>query len=85
MPHNNTHGRERLDFDGYINEAVFEPAELERDHVVQTIADELGLPIEPIDTLLIYQVFAPGGSWEESRQACLAYISANYDDWELPD
>lgn len=85
MPHNNTHARLQLDAGGLILEALFEPHELHRPYLVQLIATAIGLPYDPIDALLTYAVFAPGGTWQQSRQACLAYIRAHRPHWEAPE
>jgi hypothetical protein len=84
MPHRNTHGRMQLDFNGYINEAVFEPYELERDYVVEQVADEINVSKQAVENKLIYIVFAPGGTWDESRIACHKYMKEHYKDWEPP-
>lgn len=65
-----------------ILEAEFDGVEIERDAIVDLIAEATGLPRPPIDTTMVYQIFAEGQPWMESGDEARAYIAANKADWE---
>lgn len=49
---------------------------------VREMAAELGRTQTAINNALTMTRFAPGGSWDESRAACEAYLVANRATWE---
>lgn len=49
---------------------------------VRELAAELGRTQTAINNALTMTRFAPGGSWDESRAACEAYLVANATAWE---
>lgn len=49
---------------------------------VRELAAELGRTQTAINSNLTITRFAPGGSWDESRAACAAYLDANRANWE---
>lgn len=76
------HSRLSLDGTALIIEAEFTDSEIERDAVVSAIAVELSVPEAAVDAVLDYTIFAEGGTWQESRAACVADLIANSTDWE---
>lgn len=76
------HSRLRLDDKAMIVEAEFDEAEIAREAVVAMIADALGVQDNAVDAAIAYQIFAEGQTWEDSRQACVAYLTANTIEWD---
>lgn len=48
---------------------------------VREIAAELGRTQAQVNAAITITRFAPGGTWNESREACAAYIEANTAEW----
>jgi hypothetical protein len=85
QPSHITHMRVSLDGRSAIIESEFEEEEITRDALIQMVADILGLNPGQVDASL--NITLMGGdtaTWEESRQATLAFIAANRAQWE-PD
>lgn len=76
------HSRLRLDDKTMIVEAEFEEVEIAREAIVARIADALSVQPNAVNAVIDYQIFAEGGTWEQSRQAAVAYLIANQEDWE---
>jgi hypothetical protein len=66
----------------YIMEGVFTDEEIERDAIAEMLAPELGLPLSPVLNTMKVTYFLHGEGWEASRQACVAYLSANQSEWD---
>jgi hypothetical protein len=81
-PNRNTHGRASVEGAKYIMEGVFTDEEIEKDAIAEMLAPELGLPLPPIKATMKVTHFLHGEKWEASRQACVAYLSANQSEWE---
>lgn len=81
-PNRNTHGRPSLNNAKFIYEGIFTDAEVDFDAYAEMIAEEVGLPVEPIKATMKLTYFAPDEEWEPSRQACIAYMKANSAEWE---
>lgn len=50
---------------------------------VAALSAKLGISEAMLTNNINFWVFAGGGSWEESRVACLEWLDANRDDWEV--
>jgi hypothetical protein len=50
--------------------------------VVQLIANRTGYTTTQVNNALTFTVFAHGGTWAESREACAAYLVAHSAEWE---
>jgi hypothetical protein len=74
----------RLSLDGHsaIYEAVWDRERVSPGEVITAVAGALGVPPDDLAGGITYQLFADGGSWEESRQAALAYLDAHRSAWE---
>ena len=82
QPAENNHMRVSLNGRSAIIEALFDEAEITRDALIQFVADALGRNPGQVDASLNITLFAEGGTWEESRQACVDYLIANSAEWE---
>jgi len=82
QPAENNHMRVSLNGLSAIIEALFDEAEITRNALIQFVADALGLNPGQVDASLNITLFAEGGTWEQSRQACLSYLAANRAEWE---
>ncbi len=76
------HSRLSLDGTALCVEAEFEDSEIVRAAVVTAIATELGVPESAVEAVLAYTIFVPGGTWQQSRDACHADLIANKAEWE---
>ncbi|KKK59983.1 hypothetical protein LCGC14_3028890, partial [marine sediment metagenome] len=76
------HTRESLDGRELLVEAEFEEMEITREAIVAVIANEAGIAEAAVDAIIDYEVFAEGGTWDESQQAAEAYIDADRAAWE---
>jgi len=75
---------QRLDGKALIMEALFDATEITRNCLVDTVAMALNVNPTAVNQRLEYTVFAPGGTWKQSRLAAQAYLFDHQDDWE-PD
>lgn len=50
--------------------------------VVRLIANRTGYTYTQVNNALSFTVFAYGGSWAESRDACAVYMAAHSAEWE---
>lgn len=74
------HPRWRLDHRAVILEGNWDSGA--KSDFVRELAAELGRTQTAINSNLTITRFAPGGSWDESRAACAAYLDANRANWE---
>lgn len=81
MPHLRIQLRPRLDGQAYIVELSV-PNAPTKAQVVHAIALALGLSDATVDSNTTFTVFGDVNDWENSRQACAAYLKANAAAWE---
>ena len=72
----------KIDLTEIIIEAKFDYVPTEA-LIEGLIADKLGVSADKVANLIAVTVFAPGGTWEESRAACAAYIAQDPVGWRL--
>jgi hypothetical protein len=72
--------RWRLDNLALIVEARFSnmPSKM---MVVQLIANRTGYTVTQVNNALTFTVFATGGTWAESRDACAVYLAEHQAEW----
>jgi hypothetical protein len=49
---------------------------------VQLVSNRSGYTVAQVNAALSFTVFAYGGTWSESRDACVAYLAAHTAEWE---
>jgi hypothetical protein len=77
-----THLRQSLNSRGVIGELVL-PAAPTKAQVVTALANKLGVSEQVVlNNIVTFQV-SPGNTWEERRQATVAYLIAHQEDWEV--
>lgn len=52
--------------------------------VVQLIANRTGYTVAQVNNVLTFTVFAYGGTWAESRAACIEFLALHENEWEAP-
>lgn len=80
--HLKTHGRVNLNNTAWLNESSYTEEELTRDYQVQVLAEALDISSVAVDAKVNYQIFADGGTWQESRDVANQYIANNIEEWE---
>jgi 2-hydroxychromene-2-carboxylate isomerase len=82
LPHRMFQARLSLDGMQAIYEAVWDREQVTPGAVVNAVAGALGLSSSLLAANVEYSLFADGGTWEESREAAVAFLIENAKAWE---
>jgi len=82
-PQFNNQSRRSIDGRQLILEAKFNLDNITKQKFIDRIAAKMGISTVIVESSLVITPFVLKGTWEESRQACAAFISKNSTKWEI--